>query len=404
MMRNHQLTVACISVAQILSMLPFAAYPALIPELQTQWAATSTEIGWVAGIYFGGYLVAVGVLVSSTDLIDARKIYLWSMAIGIAATLGFAFFTSGVATASFWRCLQGIALAGTYMPGLKALVDNAPEHSQSRTVAAYTACFGVGVGVSFLATGHLATLLDWEWVFVSSAAGPACAFGLALILLPTAKFDAERNRAFRWLPDFREVIRNRIALGFSIAYGAHNMELFVFRSWMVAFAVFTFGLYETETPGANWNPAIIVAIISFMSQPFSVLTNEIANRFDRTKVILWVMAGSAVFGVALGFSSSTSIMLFLCLAAIYGILCMSDSASITAAVVKSADARLRGATLALHSLIGFAGAFIGPILFGMVLDFFGEDNTRAWGFAFVAMAAVGIIGPAAVFTLSRKAA
>ncbi len=400
--RTAAIIVSSVCMAQILSMLAFAAYPTLIPVLQAQWGSSSTEIGWVAGIYFGGYLAAVGILVSNTDLVDARKIYLWSMALGILSPLGFAYLTSGVVSASLWRCLQGIALAGTYMPGLKALVDAVPDRLQSRTVAVYTACFGVGVGVSFLAAGLMSAHFSWPGVFACSAIGPAIGLCLAFFTLPSTPAPAGASQSFRWLPDFKPALRNRAAMGFSIAYSAHNMELFVFRSWIVAYLVFSFSLREAGTFGSHWNPATIAAVISLASQPFSVVTNEIAERLGRIRVILCVMAASAATGIALGFSGSADVSVVLLLAALYGILCMSDSAAITAAVVKSADPARRGATLALHSLVGFAGAFFGPIAFGAALDYFGKSNPHAWGLAFVVIAAFAVAGPAAILRLSRN--
>ncbi len=399
---NPKTTVLVVCLAQILSMMAFATYPTLIPVFQKLWSASSTEIGWIAGIYFGGYIVAVGILVSITDLIDARKIYLNSMLLAVLSTLGFALLTSGVASASVWRCLQGIALAGTYMPGLKALVDSVPDRMQSRTVAVYTACFGVGVGVSFLASGYLVDRMDWQLAFACSAIGPAIALCLTFFILPSSPIKHPANRKFRLIPDFKPVLRNRTVLGFSIAYSIHNMELFVFRSWIVAYLVYAVSLHEPGEFGTSWNIPVLVAAISFLSQPFSVLTNEIAERLDRIKVILAVMAASATLGVLLGFSVTIHMAVVLTLATLYGILCMSDSASITAAVVRSAEQKIRGTTMAFHSMVGFIGAFLGPILFGAVLDFSGTQNSFSWGVAFAVVAIVAIIGPGAILMLSRK--
>ena len=400
---NMNLTVASICMAQVLGMITFAVYPTLIPVLQAQWSASNTEIGWVAGIYFGGYVVAVGVLVSLTDRVDARRVYLTSMTLSAITPIAFGLLTTDVATASVWRCLQGIGLAGTYMPGLKAIVDAAPAHRQSRTVAVYTACFGLGVGVSFLVSGFLSEWMNWKWVFAASAIGPLIALVIAYFMLPSAPVDAAGE--FRFLPDFKPVFRNRTALGFSIAYSVHNVELFVFRAWMVAFLVFAMTQREANSIAVNWNPAIMVAVASFLSQPFSVLTNEIAERFNRVKVIITVMLASAVAGIIVGFSTPLPTLWVVGFVCVYAILSISDSASITAAVITAAESRHRGTTMAFHSLIGFVGAFIGPIVFGAVLDVFGgADKALAWGMAFVAIAAIVLIGPLAIIrlTVSRQ--
>jgi MFS family permease len=46
----------------------------------------------------------------------------------------------------------------------------------------------------------------------------------------------------------------------------------------------------------------------------------------------------------------------------------------------------RGATLAVHSILGFSGGVVGPLVVGLVLDAAGGTNSYlGWGFAFLAM-------------------
>ena len=66
-------------VAQILSMAGFANFAVLLNELSAQWSLTSTQAGWIGGIYFAGYVAAVPFLVGLTDVVDARR------AVGVTA-------------------------------------------------------------------------------------------------------------------------------------------------------------------------------------------------------------------------------------------------------------------------------------------------------------------------------
>ena len=61
-----------------------------------------------------------------TDRRDPRTIYLAATALGIVAALGLAFLARDLWSAALFRCLAGIALAGTFMPGLKILTDVSP--------------------------------------------------------------------------------------------------------------------------------------------------------------------------------------------------------------------------------------------------------------------------------------
>jgi hypothetical protein len=42
----------------------------------------------------------------------------------------------------------------------------------------------------------------------------------------------------------------------------------------------------------------------------------------------------------------------------------------------------RGATLAVHSTLGHAGGFLGPLALGVVLDWLGGVSVLGWGVAF----------------------
>ena len=60
----------------------------------------------------------------------------------------------------------------------------------------------------------------------------------------------------------------------------------------------------------------------------------------------------------------------------------SDSSSLTAGSAGSAAPGQRGATLAVHSTLGYAGGFLGPLVLGATLDLFGGMSALGWGLAF----------------------
>ncbi len=63
-----------------------------------------------------------------------------------------------------------------------------------------------------------------------------------------------------------------------------------------------------------------------------------------------------------------------------------DSSSLTAGSAGTADPARRGVTLAVHSTLGYAGGFIGPLMVGVILDLAGGMSRAAWGTAFLAVA------------------
>ena len=115
--------VGLMCLAEVLSMTGFAVYPAFLALLRDTWGISNSEAGFIGGAFFGGYMIAVPILSSLTDRFDARRVYMLSCALAGISAVGFAVFADGVVTAALLQALAGAGLAGTYMPGLKALTD-----------------------------------------------------------------------------------------------------------------------------------------------------------------------------------------------------------------------------------------------------------------------------------------
>ena len=406
-----QLIVA-LCVAEVFSMIGVATFPALLPTFLTEWQLTNTDAGWINGIYFAGYLIAVPVLVSLTDRVPPRRIYYLSLVVSAVSCAGFAFWADGFWTAMIFRTLAGIALAGSYMPGLKLLSDHlkamTTNSDHSRAVAFYTSSFGIGTAASYYLAGVVAAEWDWHWAFGLAAVAPLVAIAISATALPS-RDPALADAPDTHLLDFRPVLRCRAAMGYVLAYTAHNFELFALRSWIVAYLVFAAatgpqdGFLSLEV----WSATAIAAVINLLGMPSSVLGNELSRRFGRHRIITIVMLSSAVMACILGFSADWPFWVVVALAMVYGITVTGDSASITAGVVNAAPEGYRGATMAVHSCIGFMGSFAGPLMFGVMLDLAGPDGiggktVASWGWAFAFTGAVVALGPLALALLRDR--
>src|SRR3546814_3800562 len=106
--------------------------------------------------------------------------------------------------------------------------------------------------------------------------------------------------------------------------------------------------------------SLIAAVANLLGLPAIVGGNEIGRLFNRRLVIVSVMAISAATGVALGVFADAAFWLVLALVLFYGLAVTADSGAINAGLVAAADPRTRGAVMAMPSLFGFTGAFVGP--------------------------------------------
>ena len=389
-------------------MLGVAAFPALLPTFIGEWQLTNTDAGWINGIYFAGYLAAVPVLVSLTDRVSPRKIYILCLLLTALSSAGFAFLTDGFWTAMAFRTLAGIGLAGSYMPGLKLLGDHlkamAGNKDQSRAVAFYTSSFGIGSAASYYYAGVVAEAMDWHWVFAIAIIGPLAAIAIAIAALP-ARDPAQTEVPVTHFLDFRPVLRCRAAMGYVLAYTAHNFELFAFRSWIVTYLVFAAATGPGDTLGLS--ATAIAAMINLLGLPSSVLGNELSRRIGRHRTITMVMLISAVLACVLGFSASWPFWVVVALSLVYGVTVTGDSASITAGCIAAAPKGYRGATMAVHSCIGFIGAFAGPLMFGGMLDLaspsgIGGETIISWGWAFAFTGLIVALGPLALALLRER--
>ena len=395
--------VGTMCLAQILGMVGYNLWPAMIPDFIERWNLTSGTAGWIGGIYYFGYLVAIWPLSNLTDRIDPKKIYMFSMMLTIIAPLGFALTAGGFWSAALWRCVQGIGLAGTYMPGLKLLTDIVPKSAQSRTVAWYTSFFYVGAALSLSYGTNLNTYLGWRWIWMFSAIGPTIAVLMVWVIIPEAPLKTER-KTDRSLFDLLPILANRKVIGFTIAYSAHTAEIMGFYTWIIAFLTFSQGMHHSGILANSLGIGTIASTVTLLAVPASILGNEAARRFGKLKVLRIVMFGSAVVSTALGFSASLPFLLILGIIVVYGITVAADSAIITAGMVDAADPSHRGTVMAFYSLVGFFGGFIGPVIFGYMLDLGGGETAPfGWRLGFISLALMVCLGPVAIYYGNRGA-
>jgi MFS family permease len=368
--------VALLCLAEALSMAGFAAYPAFLPALRSEWGMSGAEAGFVGGAFFFGYMLAVPFLSGITDRIDARLVFAFSCALAAAGTGGFGLVAGDIASAAFWQAIAGAGLAGTYMPGLKALTDRVAGPRQARYIAFYTSTFGIGTSLSLLAAGALGALLPWRSAFMVLAAGPLLA--LPLVFAGVGALAPRAGHRAPWLPRFGLVLAQRETRGYIAGYAAHCWELFGLRSWMVAFIAFAFAAGHAVAP---IDPTTAAAAINLLGLPASILGNEAAQRSGRRRWIGAVMLVSGLLCWLAGFSAAWPWWLMLAILSGYFVAVMADSATLTAGLVAATPLAQRGAAMALYSLLGFGAGFVSPLAFGAVLDLAGS-GALAWGLAF----------------------
>ena len=398
-MKSGARLVAIVCAAQIFVQIGAGFWPALLPQMMQRWSLSNSEAGWITAIFFGAYMVAVPVLVTLTDRIDGKRVYLFGVACTVAGHLLFGLFADGFWSAFATRALAGIGWAGTYMTGLKLLADQVDSKLMSRAVTGHAASIGISGAVSYLLGDVLADQFGWRWTFALAALTAAIAWVMVALSVPS-KTPAPRTTAQGALFDFRPVVRNRSAFAYSVVYCVHTLEMSALRGWGVAFLAFVAG--STGVTEGTLSPALVITVMALLGTFASVLGNEASIRFGRRRLVATAMILSIGFAAIVGFAGSTSYWLAVFLVIAYGVVVWLDSSSVTAGAAGNAEPARRGATLAVHSTLGYAGGFVGPLVVGWTLDLAGGMSPMAWGLAFLVIGVLMLL-TLALFLMLRPA-
>ena len=387
--------VLAMCLGQVGNLLPHVALQAIMAQhLMPLWGLSGAQAGLMAGSYAFGYMLAVPVLTTLTDRIDARLILLGGSALSGLATIAFGLMAEGLWSAMLFWGLAGVGFGGAYMPGLKALTDRLGP-GNSRAVTFYTSSYSFGVGMSFLVSQVAADAFGWRAAFFITGAGPLVMIVACFLMAP---FRPEPTRGK--LLDFGPVLRNRPALGYVLGYGAHCFELYGMRTWIVAFWAFVVARHGGD---ALLTPLAVSVLVTLLAMPSSIFGNEAAIRFGRHRAITCVMLASAALIFALGLSTTLSPWLLLVLVLLHAVSLNGDSGALTSGVSASAVPAQRGATLALHSTVGFGMSALGAWATGAALDAAGgPQSASGWTAAFALLAAGILIGPLALWWSRRQ--
>src|SRR5713226_10606981 len=277
-------------VANLATLMTFAA---TLPEIAADWSLGASESGWIGGIYFAGYALAVPFLASATDRMDGRWLYIGSALLGALASFAFAAFAHGFVVALALRFFGGIGLAGVHMPGLNLLMDRIDRSYQGRAAGIYTSSYAAGSAGSFLIAGLVDAAFGWRATFIAAGIGPLLSI-IALALLPAQSADRKSDHP---RPPYRALLRNRALIAYVAAFAGNTWEVFAVRVWF-----FPHHAWMLSLPGNQITlPALglVAGVASLAGVPVSMVMAEVAARRGRRPVIVGICLVSVATCLAL---------------------------------------------------------------------------------------------------------
>jgi len=367
-------------VANLAAQMTFAA---TLHEIAADWTLDASQSGWIGGIYFAGYALAVPLLASATDRMDGRWLYVVSALLGAAASFAFAAFANDFVVALVLRFLGGIGLAGVHMPGLNLLMDRIDRSRQGRAAGIYTSSYAAGSAGSFLIAGLVDAAFGWRAAFVAAGIGPLLSVG-SVALLPASSVGRKSDHR---RPPYRTLLRNRALISYVAAFAGNTWEVFAVRVWFVAYLS-----WLQSVPGNHIAlPAlgVVSGVASLAGVPVSMVMAEAAVRHGRRPVIIGICLASVATCLTLAATAGGPIGIVLPLLILVQITSFADVGALAGGAVAAADPAQRGAALALYALAGFTTGFLGPVAVGNALDWFGGAATASGWMAGYAVISIG---------------
>jgi MFS family permease len=397
--RGPWLTAVCAS--ELGTLFVFSNFSALLPLLKLEWQLSDTQAGAITGFYQVGYIGAVAILATLTDYMPPRRIYLLSALWAGLTSLAFAFWAEGFVSALVLRGLVGLGLAGTYMPGMRLVAERFASGRRGFAMGCYIGTFTIGTSISLLITAWAHSYWGWRWAFAVTGMGPFAAGIIAWFVLPLGMAAVPRQAGAEAAAPagFAPVLRNRSAVRLIAAYGGHTWELMGMRGWIVPFftaSLVARGADLVEATRAAALAGSAVLAVGALPHPFSGL---LSDRLGRARPISAFMLLSAACSLGMGWALHWSWGPLVLLGLLYGILVTAESAIISTGVADHAEPLYLGRTMALQSTVGFTAGALGPVAFGLALDWApwlgaSPDGAWIWGFALLGLGA--LVGPFAV--------
>ncbi len=377
---------ALLALAELLGMSLWFSASASVPAIKAEWGLTDSTAAWLTLAVQLGFVA--GTLVSAVanlpDVMNTRRLFAASAALGAVANAAFGLFARGTALGIPLRFATGFFLAGVYPPGMKIM---ATWFRRGRGMA-----LGVLVGALTLgkASPYLVNAIGgsaWRGhvLFVSLL---AVAGGLVVLFFVgdgpystgTAPFDIHQ---------VGQVFRNRGVRLANFGYLGHMWELYAMWTWAPVMI--------RASLAAHGSPPSLAEAGSFLvlgaGAAGCVAAGLAADRIGRTAVASAALAVSGACCVAVGFLFDSSPNLLLAVATIWGAAVVADSAQFSACVTELGDPRYLGTALTVQTCLGFLLTTLSIRLMPVLVDRVG------WRYAFAFLAPGPVFGVVSMLRL-----
>lgn len=372
-----------IASAQLLALSLWFSASAVSSSLKEAWELSDAQIPWLTLTVQIGFVVGavVSALANLADRIPARHLFAGAAVLGALVNGSLLLLGSGVfSIVVVVRFLTGVALAGVYPSGMKAV---AGWFRESRGTA-------LGVLIGALTVGsalpHLIRGLGVDWRLVlASASLLAVAGSLMMLAAGDGPYEVGTS-SFSW-SHVRSIVSNRGFRLATVGYLGHMWELYAAWTWVAAYVA-----ASSFTRSASVAAFGMIAVGGFGSW----IAGRLADARGRTVAAggSMVISGSAAALTAVVFSAPDWVLMTVLL--IWGLTIVSDSAQFSAIVTEVVDPGVRGTALTLQTAVGFLLTLVTIWLVPNIAE------ATSWRWSFLVLVPGPIVGTIAMVKLRRS--
>ncbi len=340
--------------------------PPLLPLVEARYHTTYAEAGLLMSGYMISYAISQAISGRIVERFGERKL----MVVGILLS---SFFTSLMSLVNnlfqlvVLRILTGLLAGLFFVPSTLFLTRRVPVREKGRKIGvAFTGGSTAIVLVYVLAGGLIDILPDWSLIFlVSASLGiPSALYILRCLPEETCEEGSDEEISSPHGTESRliDALLSRdilLVLFFSTCVSLASWSLTTFLpSFLVADRQITF------SKAAN-----MMAVGSFAAVPTAFLGGTLKDRFG-VKAPMLLSALSAA-SLVIVFQASPPLSIMMIVLAVWGLLSGVWWSPTTVQITEIAPTNLKSRILGISNFMVFMAGFVGPIIFGGIIDFFG---------------------------------
>lgn len=349
---------------------------ALIP-IAAAYHLTSTQTGLIVSLFFLGYSLMQIPLGYLADRVGYKPVLMISLSGCIVFTLLFGLAGAFPLFLSV-RFFMGVSDAGYPSSSAKSVALNYPVEKRPFAQSLLLSTGGIGGICAALIGVNMIGAHGWRSIYLLMAGMFALALLGILLFLPNRRSDsAESGDRIR----LRDVVGRRSVWFIFFAMMSYNIVIYSLNTWMPSFVVKTFHLRLSQI-------SPLIAAAALLGVCGALLAGKLFERFiGREKPMLLGIAVTlaallAVASVTRRYAAVCvllSVSVFVCELLFVGLFTWPH---------KILDKKIIGSSIGVINTGGTLGGFIGPTLFGAVIDSSGGSFVPAFiGMGVFALAA-----------------